>query len=428
MDKGLPDRPTDHAAASEPVVQRLVEAALTDRWRPALQVLYFHGSLLGLTEDLGLPVLVSARGDRSGLEHVTELLKAQTESGLRRAIRPWIKKILPRLIAAVQESGSSGSTRIPFEEVAGALGFRIDGSVGLQTPFLKEAVKKGFEDAVTFSGGIAALAFEFLFERRASYLTNVLPEPEYERMVECLFRLGLIEPQLEVSICPRCRNHYFVVATRPATPVACTQCGHEWVTVELFVFEGPFATLALSSSLLAVFSSAYVRERTHAASPILDADIYPLAEFHAEDDRNLEVDVYVPRSRLGLECKTFEDVFAPLTPNRLGSVVGKLTGQLAAYASIGIDEVAVATNLTRPAASRIESELRRKLAKQQVNLAHLEVIPGSPDKLLETLNQISDRLAERMNEDSGRSFAGRRRGTPSRAPRDDLPPPAEPNG
>ena len=113
----------------------LVEAAMTQRWRPALQVLYFHGSLLGLTDDLGLPVLVSTRGDKAGLEHVTELLKAQTGAGIRRIMRPWLKTLLPKLIAAIQQSDQEGTEGIPFEAMAAALGFQVSGTSEFQSKF-----------------------------------------------------------------------------------------------------------------------------------------------------------------------------------------------------------------------------------------------------------------------------------------------------
>lgn len=415
MPEGLPTRPVAHAAANEFIVRPLVEAALTTGWRPALNLLYFHGTLLALSEEIGLPVLVSVRGDTTGLEQVSDLLKAQTASGVSRILRSWMKEVLPEVIKAVEEGGEG----ISVGQISAALGARAAREGGPLAKLVQDLMKKGFEDAVTFSGGLAALVFEFLLARRTAYLTNVLPEPEYERMVGQLAKLGIIEPRFEVSICPRCHNHYFVIANFPSTPTGCTKCGRTWVTVELFVFREPFSRAELGSSLMALFISAYLREKVNTQSPLIDLEVFPNAEFKTGTDTDAEVDVYVPRSGTGYECKAFEDVFAPLTGSRLGSVTGRVLTQVDAYLSLGVKDVVIATNLPATGAQKVERELSKRLQGRKAKPDSLKVLAGNPGSLIKHLDDTSTTLAKLLNEDYEKSFkaGGGAKGKSQKPPR-----------
>jgi hypothetical protein len=400
MPEGLPTRPIAHSGADEVLVQPLVHAALTTGWKPALNLLYFHGTLLELSEEIGLPVLVSVRGDASGLTSVSELLKAQTSSGASRIMRSWMKEVIPRLAKAVQERGEG----VSIGEVSAALGAKAAKEGGPHAKLIQDMLRKAFEDVVMFSGGLSALVFEFLLAKRSAYLTNVLPEAEYERMVAQLAKLGILEPRFEISICPGCHNHYLVVSGFPSTQSHCTRCGRAWVTIELFVFSQRFSSAELGSSLMALFVSAYLRERVNAQSPVIDLEIYPNAEFKPDPKTHAEVDVFVPRAALGYECKTFEDVFAPLTGSRLGSVAGRVLEQIESYSKLGIREIVIATNLPASGAQKVQRELSKRLQGDKARPTSLIVLPGSPNDLVAHLDQVATVLAKQLNADLGESF------------------------
>lgn len=400
MPEGLPSRPLASNATSEPLVQPLVLAGLTESWRPALNLLYFHSSLLALSEEIGLPIFVSLRGDTSGLSQVSELLTAQTGAELGKVTRSWTKEVVPRILQAAKE-GRAGVTP---GEIGAALGAQAAKEGGPAAKLIQDLIRRAFQDAVTFSGGFSAFVFEFLVSKRTAHLTNVLPEAEYERMVDLLHRLNLLEPRIEVSICPSCRNHYFVVSDHPATPTACTKCGRRWVTVELFVLTRQLSQIELGSSLMALYISAYLRGKVNAQSPMIDLEIFPNAEFELGPGRRLEVDVYVPRAALGYECKAFEDVFAPITGSRLGSVVGRVLPQLQGYLELGVENLVVATNLPAASADRVRRELGRKLEASTVKPKSVVVLPGNPNALAQHLDDLATSIAAKLNKDFADSF------------------------
>lgn len=422
MPEGLPIRPQDNSAADEATVRPLVHAALTAGWKPAINLLYFHGTLLELSEEVGIPILVSVRGNTEGLDQVSELFKARTSSEAMRILRSWIKEIVPLVLQSVQEAGPDA---VSVSGIAATLGAQAAKSGGPHARIIQDMLRKGFEDAVTFSGGLSAIIFEFLLAKRTAYLTNVMPEAEYERMVQQLSKLGIVEPRLEVSICAHCHNHYVVVSGFPSTPKTCTKCGFPWVTVELFVFRESFSRIELGSSLMALFISAYLREKVNAQSPMLDLEVYPNAIFQANGKTAAEVDVYVPRSATGYECKAFEDVFAPLTTNRIGSVTGRVLGQINLYLSLGIRNIVIATNLPANGAQRIQRELLKKLGVDQTKPASLVVLPGNPESLIKHLDEVSAVLAKNLNEDFGKSYEGgsQTKGKPNGPPQ----PPGKPS-
>lgn len=412
MPEGLPIRPVVHTATSESLVEFLVHAGSTESWRPALNLLYFHSSLLALSEEIGLPVLVSVSGDISGLSEVSELLKAQTAAGLSKLTRSWMKEVVPRVLQTIKERRAP----VTAGEVSAAMGAEAAAEGGPKEKLVQELMKRGFEDAVTFSGGLSAFFFEFLITKRTAHLTNVLPDVRYERMVSLLLGLNLIEPRLAVSICPNCRNHFFVISDHPAEIPTCTKCGHRWVTVKLYVFRQPFAQLEFGSSLMSVFISAYLRERVNSLSPVLDLEVFPNAEFQLAADRRLEVDVFVPRSALGYECKAFEDVFAPLTGNRLGSVIGRVLPQLQGYMDLGIQNLVVATNLPDASADKVRQELQKKFQAAKSRPKSIVVLAGRPEALVKHLDEVSSTLAKLLNKDFEESFESGSRPKPKRPP------------
>lgn len=95
--------------------------------------------------------------------------------------------------------------------------------------------------ASTISDGITPELYENLIEMREKMIRSAFYDDEYEEMVDSLLKLNLIEPRLQISLCPICAD-YQITLTKTATLLnECPNCGEEWASVTLFTFIPPYA-------------------------------------------------------------------------------------------------------------------------------------------------------------------------------------------
>ena len=99
-------------------------------------------------------------------------------------------------------------------------------------------------------------------------------------------------------------GHLLLLRYRLAYPISCLQCC-EWVTATLYTLDPALAKLKSESADLAVFASAYLRNRLAYEAPTGDVEIYPNAVVNI-NGQQVEFDMYLPKFNIVLECKVFE--------------------------------------------------------------------------------------------------------------------------
>ena len=138
-----------------------------------------------------------------------------------------------------------------------------------------------------------------------------------------------------------------------------------------------------------------MRHKVISLAPFGEPTIYPMADLTSPSGDHVEIDVFLPEYQLGIECKAFEDCFAPLTENRVNSIIGRLVPQIKRYESVGVTTLGVVTNLPADAASRLASVLQSELLRQQIR-AKVVFIEGTPEKLLAWLDELAGAIGNNI--------------------------------
>jgi hypothetical protein len=385
------------SSALEEAVAPLLEASTTDSWKHVLNVLYLNGSVLCMSEDLQIPVVVSIDEDPDEVGETMELLEAKFTTAISPLVSSGAKKFVPKILDNLRKGISESKISIDNETAVQSF---IIGQVTqiLESPDnpLNRLLVQG---AFRFGEVVAAGVFDLLAKLWRGHIQSTLEEIDYEDMVEGLRKLGLIESRLQVSICPSCANYELVVSRFLGEPDECSKCGEAWTTARLYTFVPAYEKVKLSNSDLPLFISAYLRHKVSQLAPLGTLDVRPNAVLSWKG-LHYEVDVYLPQFDTGIECKIFENSFAPMTAARLGSIQGPLTKQIKNYTSVGIRKIGVVTNLPTDANEKLKSAATKTL---QSGSAVVEMIPGNVEELVKWLDELATAIAAQFNKEFEKS-------------------------
>jgi len=394
------------SSALESEIKPLLDAANTENWKDALNILYYNGSVLVFSEEMRIPCLVSLKGPVDDLSQAIDLLFGRAKTNIAPLVvaiaRFFIPKVFVMMRKTEKELSSTGEMK---EETAVAM--FITGLIP-ELEKSQDVLTKAFvEGAFTLSEVIAASVFKKLEEFRAPHIHCALDEEKYEKMVEKLWKLGLIRPRLQVNLCPECTNYELKLLNYPSLDNVCPSCGTEWVRGILYTFEKTFDKIKSENLDLPLFISSYVRHRVSIQAPLSDLQIYPSAVMRISEndlEKPLEVDVYLPQFKSGIECKVYEDALAPMTKNRVGSIVGQLLEKAKKYSMVGISNVYFVTNLSKGSTEEIMSALQKAMSEEGLKLSDLRIIDGNMESLLKWLDQTASIIAEGFNKALGQGL------------------------
>ena len=394
--KRLPKIERDDAGLEE-AVGPLLEASTTESWKHVLNVLYLNGSVLCMSEDVPIPVVVSIDDDPDEVGETMELLEAKFTTAISPLVSSGAKKFVPKILDDLKKGISE--SKISINNQAALQAFIIGQVTQLLESPNNPLNRLLVQGAFRFGEVVAAGVFDLLAQLWRGHIQSTLEEADYEDMVEGLRKLGLIESRLQVSICSNCANYELVVSRFLGEPHECPKCGEAWTTARLYTFVPAYEKVKLSNSDLPLFISSYLRHKVSQLAPLGTFDVRPNAVLSSRGLR-CEVDVYLPQFDTGIECKTFESSFAPMTSTRLGSIQGQLSKQIKNYTSIGISKIGVVTNLPTDANEKLKSAISRTL---RTGSTVVEIIPGNIEDLLKWLEQLAAAMATQFNKEFGKS-------------------------
>ncbi|WXG44275.1 MAG: hypothetical protein WED04_09625 [Promethearchaeati archaeon SRVP18_Atabeyarchaeia-1] len=379
----------------ESAVKPLLEAAVAEQWKDVLSILYLNGSVIALSEDLQMFCLVSASGPYQDIDRSMDILKGKSEVELVPVFKEFFSMLLPRIMVILRKEEVALANK---EEKQQMLAMMLMAEFqGEQRTYQRDISRIIVQGASSLSGSIAVGVAKTLLEMRDRHIHSALDEEDYELMIEGLRRLNIIESALQVSLCPECANYQFTVSRYPSLVEVCPRCGSEWVTLTLYSLQPPYSLTKADNSDLPLFISAYLKHKIGIAAPTEMVKILPKAVIKTNEDKTIEVDVYLPDYDAGIECKVYEDAFAPMTQSRLGTIVGHLIPQIKRYTSIGIKTVIVVTNLDEGSLGKLKSGLQDRLANEDPKPT-VEVLPGEINTLLNWLNQRSSAIAKQIQD------------------------------
>src|SRR6267143_3078866 len=391
MPKRRPPTVEHDDSSLEEAVRPLVEASMTDSWKHVLNVLYLNGAVLCVSDDVQTPVVVSIDEDPEGVEETLELLEARFSTAITPLVSSGAKTIIPKILEDLKKGIADSKIQIDNDTAIQAF---IIGQVSQMLESRNNLLNRLLvEGAFRLGEVLAANVFDSLAKLWRGHIQSTLEEIDYQDMVEGLRKLGLIESRLQVSICPNCANYKLVVSRFLGGPDACPKCGESWTTAKLYSFVPAYEKAKLRNADLALFISSYLRNKVSQLAPLGNLDVNPNATLSLKGVR-FEVDVYLPQFNMGIECKIFENSFAPMTTTRLGSIKGPLTKQIKNYASLGIKKIGIVTNLPMDANEKLKATLTKEIRPGSVAF---EMVPGDVEELVKWLDLLATRIAEEFN-------------------------------
>jgi len=183
----------------------------------------------------------------------------------------------------------------------------------------------------------------------------------------------------------------------------CPKCGGEWATVGLYGFQHPYDEVKKDNSDLPLFISSYFKHKVSTEAPMGEVKIFPLVQIKMDNGQTFDIDVYLPKFEVGIECKVYEDAYAPMTRQRIGSIVGRLMPQIKNYFDIGITNVIIITNLIESSKNKVESALKNKLIQEGYS-DNFEILSKDITHLLEWMDEKSKIITTHIQESFAKAF------------------------
>ena len=390
MSVKLPKIERDDSALEE-AVGPLVEASTTESWKAVLSILYLNGSVLCMSDEVPIPVVVSIDGDPDEVWETIELLEAKFTTAISPLISAGAKKFVPGILQDLKVG--IADSKITIDDEAAIQAFIIGHFTQILESRDNPLNRLLVQGAFRFGEVVAASVFDMLARLWRGLVQSTLEEVDYEELIEGLRKLGLIESKLQVSICSNCANYQLVVSKFLGESEECPKCGESWTTARLYTFVPTYEKVKLGNKDLSLFISSYLRYKVSELAPLATLDVRPNATLSSKGVR-VEVDVYLPQFNTGIECKVFENPFAPMTTARLGSIQGPLVKQIRNYTSVGIKKIGIATNLPPEAIEKLKTALTRDVRRGSVAF---EMVPGDVDDLIRWLDQLATSIAGEFN-------------------------------
>ena len=384
----------------EAAIAPFIDAANTTKWKHALNILYLNGAVLETLEGTGIPCLISQTGSAEAAEESIDLLTGKSQTRLIPLIVDFTKLFLPKILHALRQA-SREATENPDNTQATLVATKVVMDIMPELEKHEKTITKLLlQGSFTISDLIAAGLFKTLTEMRTNQTSCGIKEKDYEHMINALSKLDVIEPKLQISLCPKCANYQLTISTCPTTKVTCPKCGENWTTQTIYMFKVQLSKIKSENQDLPLFISSYLKFKTSFSTIIGEIRIYPNAEVKipiaTNNQKTVEIDVYIPDFHIGIECKAYLNSTIPMPTQRLNGMTGDIMEKhVRKYIKIGIERIFLVTNLPENHAQKLESALKSSLENQNIKVKALHVIPGKIDTLLQFLNKLASTITKK---------------------------------
>jgi ribosomal protein S27E len=241
--------------------------------------------------------------------------------------------------------------------------------------------------AFLFSDIVLVAIYKGFVEIRGSHLRTGVTHDDYEKMIAHLVKLDMVKPRMRVSICPNCMNTELVVSNHPSMNDACPKCGTSWSSAVLFLFEEQFGKIKSLNNDLPLFISTYLKHQIGLNAFGEKIEILPNAVVAAAE-KQVEIDVFIPEYKIGIECKNYLTSSMPDTLTRIEGLAGQFRAQLMNYKQAGIEQVFIVANLPNKTFDLLRKKMSEDATKNTA-LPKAVIIQGNTDSLLEFLKKLS---------------------------------------
>ena len=376
-------------------VKPLVAALKVPKLADACKILFVNGDTLSLSVPLGQIGIITLQGSKTPNTEGADLLISETQMQLFDIG----KHILPQLIHTFGDSIVSASVEVASLQsekerqsiITAKVVEKVNSNSAKEfykqiTPYIGDAIKPVSELLV-------GVFYKFFYEKHAGQHQAIYG---FEDVWVAMKRLGLLSPYLSLALCPSCNNYELVFSRSARFTPACTECGTIWPVLTINELTPEFATLKMKNCDLPVFISAYLRSK----SPF-DVNVFPNAEFNL-DIGNIEIDVFIPDTLTGIECKCYTNNIA-VTDLTISSKAGEIKQQIQNYLSLGLKRIILVTNYNEADTNKLRISLKERL-EGMPGLKEWKVLGNDLYAFTKFLDEESDRLSQVMGKSIRQEF------------------------
>jgi hypothetical protein len=236
-------------------------------------------------------------------------------------------------------------------------------------------------------------------------------------MVDQLKKLGIIEPKIRISICPSCMNNELVISNYLSTNDICPKCGNVWSSGILCLFGEQFGEIKSMNNDLPLFISTYLKHQIDLGVFGEKVQIFPNAVLRVKE-KEVEIDVYIPKYKIGIECKNYLTSALPDTTSRIQSLAGQFRTQIMNYQLAGIEQIFIIANLPIKTFERVSKQISEEFNDSNKS-PQITIIQGNTNSLLEFLKSLSKYLIDKSTEELKAVFNEKLPGLPKKSTKND---------
>lgn len=196
-------------------------------------------------------------------------------------------------------------------------------------------------------------------------------------------KIGLLEPWSQASVCGNCNIFELLLSSLPQKQTKCSRCEQDMSTVRIYKLNRDYEKLKLENRDLPEFIRAYLE------SKVPDCEIKSSFPLKGEDGG--DIDVYIPKTKTGIECKLFVNPQAE--GKYLHSSISEVVKSFKKYVEYeGVKRLIAIVNLDERYHEEAEKEIKSKLANAKLSYDELIVVCFSITNLLTILSEEIQRL------------------------------------
>lgn len=352
------------------VIKKLVDVAIPEFYH-ALSMLFVSASSIQRVNVLGgeIPVVIELTGDVSKAREAMSFAKHKL-----------LRKLHPFLLDATQQPQIILPQTQPdlLRKLLGELG-KTDWSKMEPEVISRVAVSQVvvLSDLTVTEGNVAESLSHFI--EKYDQQPSALRDKNTVRLLSGP-KLRLIEPRMQIAVCPNCYNFELIVSTYVLRERKCPQCKNSQVAIRIYIFNDLYFKHKSKNKDLPLFIKEYLSQQAPRIRVHAFKKIRPVIEGKIQEG---DIDVYIQESQTGFECKLFLNP----TPeeSQMRNYVDEVFEDIRKYIYDGVKRIVVVTNLSEKDAQSMSRRVLLKLKEANLSLDYFEALPDSVHKLLQLL-------------------------------------------
>lgn len=186
-----------------------------------------------------------------------------------------------------------------------------------------------------------------------------------------------VKPWLRLGICPSCPDFQLVMGEFNTKLTKCPRAGHKQCEITVYVFDEEFSKLKLDDNDLPNFICEYIKNKT---SLMLKPKVNKKLN-------SVEIDCYLSRTKLGIECKQFARDFTISKDS--SQLILDIVEQMGKYHKAGIKRAILVSNVDDTQFTEFRKKIEDGINKNSINFEYFKIVNEPASLIKEIENEIT---------------------------------------